>query len=141
MLGVPTCGDDPRGSAPNVRTQRRANERLLAVTWGQECPPRGIEGFARADLDRRRSPAHSPAVIATLAELGVGRRGTVSAVEGGDSISVRLLEMGFVPGTSVKVVKAAPLGDPLEIQLRGYHISLRRLEAQRIALRTSYGVP
>lgn len=73
-------------------------------------------------------------MIATLAELGVGRRGTVSAVEGGDSMSIRLLEMGFVPGTSVKVVKVAPLGDPLEIQLRGYHISLRRLEAQRVRL-------
>ena len=64
----------------------------------------------------------------------MGRRGTVSAVEGGDSMSIRLLEMGFVPGTSVKVVKVAPLGDPLEIQLRGYHISLRRLEAQRVRL-------
>jgi len=49
-------------------------------------------------------------------------------------MSIRLLEMGFVPGTSVKVVKVAPLGDPLEIQLRGYHISLRRLEAQRVRL-------
>lgn len=73
-------------------------------------------------------------MIATLAELGVGHRGTVSTVDGADAMAIRLLEMGFVPGTSLKVVKTAPLGDPLEIQLRGYHISLRRLEAKRIQL-------
>jgi len=74
-------------------------------------------------------------VAATLAGLGVGPRGTVVAVDGDDAMAIRLLEMGFVPETSVRVVKVAPLGDPLEIQVRGYHLSLRRREAARIRLR------
>ncbi|HET6584240.1 MAG TPA: FeoA domain-containing protein [Nannocystaceae bacterium] len=45
---------------------------------------------------------------------------------------VRLAEMGFVAGTPVQLVKVAPLGDPLQFRVRGYHISLRRAEAARI---------
>jgi Fe2+ transport system protein FeoA len=44
--------------------------------------------------------------------------------------------MGFVPGTRVRLVKAAPLGDPLELQVRGYHVSLRLEEARRIRVTT-----
>jgi Fe2+ transport system protein FeoA len=52
-------------------------------------------------------------------------------------MSVRLLEMGFVPGVEVSLVKRAPLGDPLELRLRGYHVSLRRAEARRVELTSS----
>lgn len=65
----------------------------------------------------------------TLAELEVGGRGRVRRVDGGGSMALRLLEMGFVPGVEVAVVKQAPLGDPLELRLRGYHVSLRKAEA------------
>ena len=44
----------------------------------------------------------------------------------------RLLEMGLLPGTSVELVRFAPLGDPVEIKLRNYHLSLRKLEAEKI---------
>lgn len=47
-------------------------------------------------------------------------------------LAIRLLEMGLVPGTTVKLVKLAPLGDPLQFELHGYHLSLRRAEAARI---------
>jgi ferrous iron transport protein A len=47
-----------------------------------------------------------------------------------------LMEMGVVPGAPVRVIKAAPLGDPLEVRVRGYHLALRRTEAQRILVVT-----
>ncbi len=65
----------------------------------------------------------------TLAELEIGQRAIVKDVVGEGRMMVRLLEMGFVPGVSVALVKRAPLGDPLELRLRGYHVSLRRAEA------------
>lgn len=71
----------------------------------------------------------SPRPLASL-ELGVDAR--VRDVAGADSLRLRLLEMGFVPGTVVRVIKRAPFGDPLELQVRGGHISLRAAEAARV---------
>lgn len=65
----------------------------------------------------------------TLDTLAIGGGAEVVGVSGPGSMAVRLLEMGFVPGTRVEVVKVAPLGDPLELRIRGYHLSLRRAEA------------
>jgi len=47
---------------------------------------------------------------------------------------MRLLEMGLIPGTTITLVGKAPLGDPLEYELRGYRLSLRKTEAQRVAI-------
>jgi ferrous iron transport protein A len=69
---------------------------------------------------------------AVLSELGVGTAATVAGVDGDGPVLVRLLEMGFVAGTPVQLVKVAPFGDPLQFRVRGYHISLRRAEAARI---------
>lgn len=68
----------------------------------------------------------------TLDELEVGHRASVRAVTGRGRMSVRLLEMGFVPGVEVALIKRAPLGDPLELRLRGFHVSLRRAEARAV---------
>ncbi|REK10973.1 MAG: iron transporter [Planctomycetota bacterium] len=72
-----------------------------------------------------------------LAELPVGSRGRVRSIVGDDELSVRLLEMGLTPGVEVAVVGTAPLGDPLELELRGYRLSLRRSEAARVELEPS----
>lgn len=72
----------------------------------------------------------------TMDQLAIGEAAAVAEVRGGGAMAVRLLEMGLVPGTRVKLLKRAPLGDPLEFQLRGYHISLRRAEANRIRVET-----
>ncbi len=69
-----------------------------------------------------------------LVDLPLGNRAVVSSVEGSDGISLRLLEMGLVPGVEVKMLGAAPLGDPLEIELRGYRLSLRKSEAARVVV-------
>ena len=70
-------------------------------------------------------------MAASLADLRPGGRARVVAVadaEGG-GLTLRLLEMGFVPGTVVTLIKRAPFADPLEFQVRGCHVSLRAAEA------------
>ena len=69
-----------------------------------------------------------------LADLPIGARARVSEVEGVDELSMRLLEMGLTPGVEVAVVGTAPLGDPLELELRGYRLSVRRSEAARVRI-------
>jgi ferrous iron transport protein A len=49
-------------------------------------------------------------------------------------VARRLMEMGVVPGAPVRVIKAAPLGDPLEVRVRNYHLALRRNEAQTVSV-------
>jgi ferrous iron transport protein A len=66
--------------------------------------------------------------------LREGQQGRVLGVIGTDEISQRLLEMGLTPGTSVRMLGTAPLGDPLELELRGYRLSVRIAEAQRVEL-------
>jgi ferrous iron transport protein A len=70
--------------------------------------------------------------VTSLASLPVGARGTVARIEGSDEISVRLLEMGLTPGTELAILGVAPLGDPLELEVRGYRLSIRRAEAARV---------
>ena len=75
----------------------------------------------------------SPATC-TLNKLGIGCRGSVFAVGGDADIRRRLLEMGFCNGASVEVIRRAPLGDPIEFRLRGYHLSLREEQARHVAV-------
>ena len=77
--------------------------------------------------------------MTTVADLGVGARGMVASIEGVDDISMRLLEMGITPGVEVQVIGKAILGDPIELQLRGYRLSVRMSEARRIRLESNPG--
>ena len=81
----------------------------------------------------RRS--HSPKDELALADLAPGAAGVVQAVDARSPIGRRLLDLGFVPQTRVHVVRRAPLGDPLEFELRGTRLCLRRTEAARILVR------
>jgi ferrous iron transport protein A len=67
-----------------------------------------------------------------LTNLPIGTTATVIAVNGNNAITRRLMEMGIVPGVSVRVVKSAPFGDPLEIRVRGYNLAMRKSEADSI---------
>jgi ferrous iron transport protein A len=80
------------------------------------------------------APQATLAPTMTLAQLTIGRTAKVRALAGTDSISARLLEMGLIPGTTITLIGKAPLGDPLEFELRGYRLSLRKSEAQRVAI-------
>ena len=68
----------------------------------------------------------------TLKELSVGKSGRVLKVGGEKALRRRLLDMGITPRTLVTVKKAAPLGDPIELLLRGYVLSLRLDDAGQI---------
>lgn len=70
----------------------------------------------------------------TLAALPVGAKATVKNIKGESAVARRLMEMGVVPGVSVRVVKTAPFGCPLEIKVRGYNLAIRRSEAQTIEI-------
>jgi ferrous iron transport protein A len=72
--------------------------------------------------------------MASLDQLKRGQRATVTALHGDDAIVQRLLEMGLLEGEEIEVLGFAPLGDPMEIRLRDYRLSLRRSEAARITV-------
>lgn len=71
----------------------------------------------------------------TLDQLQVGQRGIVEALEGTDALVQRLYEMGLLEGETIEVLGFAPLGDPMEIRLQDYRLSLRRNEASRVQVR------
>jgi len=69
---------------------------------------------------------------ALLSILEPGSQAVVRQVKGDPSAVRRLMELGLVPGTSIELVRRAPMGDPLELRVRGAHFSIRRTEAERI---------
>ncbi len=70
----------------------------------------------------------------TLNDLKIGRSGVITAVGGDGALRRRLLDMGLTPKTRVMVRKVAPLGDPIELHLRGYELTLRREDAKNIEI-------
>ena len=70
----------------------------------------------------------------TLRNVGVGQTVTVSKITGVGAIKRRIMDMGLTKGTSVYVRKVAPLGDPIEVTVRGYELSLRKADAELIAV-------
>ena len=68
----------------------------------------------------------------TLRNVGVGQTVTVSKITGVGASKRRIMDMGLTKGTSVYVRKVAPLGDPIEVTVRGYELSLRKADAELI---------
>src|SRR5215203_6031196 len=81
----------------------------------------------------KRAEGFAPAAV-SLDALEAGQHARVLAVRGSGAVARRLMEMGVVPGAPVRVIKAAPLGDPLEVRVRNYHLALRRSEAQTVSV-------
>ena len=71
----------------------------------------------------------------SLLDLPVGEHAEIASIDCERRLSRRLMEMGVLPGTRVRVVRVAPLGDPIELRVRNYSLSVRRAEAARIAVR------
>jgi len=67
-----------------------------------------------------------------LSELEPGEKGIISRVVGDRDIRRRLLDMGLTKGTEIVVVRKAPLGDPIELLLKGYNLSLRKRECENV---------
>lgn len=93
---------------------------------------RGAQGAeSRMTLGRTRGRVRSNVA---LAELKPGEQGTVQCLLGSTQGRLRLMEMGMTPGVRIEVLRTAAFGGPIEVQIRGYHLSLRRDEAEAVWL-------
>lgn len=72
----------------------------------------------------------------TLDQLPIGQEAVITVVGGEGALRLRLLDMGLIPKTRVIVRKTAPMGDPIEIRLRGYELTIRKEEAEKIEVET-----
>jgi Fe2+ transport system protein FeoA len=75
--------------------------------------------------------------MTSLAQLGVGQSAKVVQLSRNGEIAQRLMEMGVTPGVQIRFIGSAPLGDPLEYELRGYKLCMRRTEAEQIEVEAS----
>jgi ferrous iron transport protein A len=108
----------------------------------QDCEHRSCRFLTRAFALGRPVPTRcrkwcpAAAAIVSLDQLGRGQTGRILRVGGPLSTRRRLLELGIVRGETITLMRAAPLGDPLEFVIKGYHLSLRRREAATITVET-----
>lgn len=72
-----------------------------------------------------------------LSDLSVGSAAIVREMPKQGSAFLRLREMGLLPGTSIQLIRTAPMGDPIEIKVRGYHLTLRKTEADHVVVEPS----
>lgn len=133
-------------------------QRFLEFVEFVECCPRGgakwIKGFSHY-CDRDKAMGHcercvelvldevrskkmpktaDEQAVVTLASLKPGERAAIRKITGAGGIRRRLLDMGATAGTIVEVERVAPLGDPIEVKIKGYHLTLRKEEARRIVV-------
>jgi Fe2+ transport system protein FeoA len=73
--------------------------------------------------------------IDTAADLVPGEKASIVKVSGKAHLKRRLLDMGVVAGSSIEMVRHAPLGDPIDVKIKGYHLSLRKSEARYITVK------
>lgn len=71
----------------------------------------------------------------TINDLKIGQSGVIHQVGGEGALRLRFLDMGLIPGTRVTLRKVAPMGDPIQIQVRGYELTIRREDAAKITLK------
>lgn len=71
-------------------------------------------------------------MIQKLSELKTGDEGVIANVVGGGPVVRRIVDMGMVIGARIKILRRAPLGDPIEFEVKGYNISLRKSEAEHV---------
>ena len=72
--------------------------------------------------------------MSTLKETKCGQTVTVTRIKGEGAVKRRIMEMGITKGTEIHVRKVAPLGDPIEVSVRGYELSLRKADAEKISV-------
>jgi ferrous iron transport protein A len=74
----------------------------------------------------------SEARCMTLDKLPIGKDAKITAVGGQGTLRLRLLDMGLIPGTRLKITRIAPMGDPVELLIRGYRLSIRLADAKTV---------
>ena len=71
----------------------------------------------------------------TVKDLSVGETGSIAKIGTVGALKQRFMDMGITKGTEIKIIKIAPLGDPIEIELRGYNLSIRKEDAENILIK------
>jgi len=121
----------PRGGREWIERFRTFCEKGALSKACERCLDACLRAMRRAVKKDRTKPAN-PSDKARLSDLAPGEKGRVLKVGGVGAIRKRLVEMGVVTGTIVEVEKLAPLGDPIDVKVKGYHLSLRKEEAAGI---------
>ncbi|MFH2002734.1 MAG: FeoA family protein, partial [Planctomycetota bacterium] len=86
------------------------------------------------EKEKKRSKGGKTKMAVSLKELKPGERAKIVKIKGRSEANKRIADMGVTPGTMVEVERVAPLGDPIEIKVKGYHLSLRKEEAAGITV-------
>lgn len=71
----------------------------------------------------------------SLKDLKPGEKGEIASFKGAGAVRKRLLDMGIVKGEMIEMEKVAPLGDPIQVKIKGYHLTLRKSEAESVMVR------
>ncbi len=98
------------------------------------CMELCLDDFQKKQVDDQRGEAGKKMTATSLDKMKPGQKGKIVRVRGAGAVSRRLVDMGVVRGTTVEVIKVAPLGDPIEVKLKGYNLSLRKEEATGISV-------
>ncbi|OGV70596.1 MAG: hypothetical protein A3K19_06535 [Lentisphaerae bacterium RIFOXYB12_FULL_65_16] len=119
----------PRGGAKWIRGYEHSCDSDPTRDKCERCMEIALQEFRAG-----RNTAREETFTMTLDKLRSGQRARIHRVGRADPVTRRLVDMGVVPGTAVEVVKVAPLGDPIEIKVKGYSLTLRKEEAATITV-------
>lgn len=106
---------------------------------GKDSEPPGVNSNNNEEIVRMEITEKTNVEQQTLDKMKIGQKGTVVSVGGKGPIKQRMMDMGLVPGSEVEVIRVAPLGDPIEVNLKGYNLSLRRAEAKAVQVEVKSG--
>lgn len=97
----------------------------------EQCLQRTLDDFRKKSAKMDADADHTT----TLAAMERGDKASIVKITGSGTVRRRLLDMGATAGTMVEVERIAPLGDPIEVKIKGYHLTLRKEEAKRISVK------
>lgn len=123
----------PRGGRQWMECFRTFCEKGPTSEECERCVESCLKAIRQARRNQKSQAGESPANI-PLSLLEPGKKGSVVKVGGRGAIRKKIVEMGIVPGTTIEVEKLAPLGDPMDLKVKGYHLSLRKEEAAGILI-------
>jgi DtxR family transcriptional regulator, Mn-dependent transcriptional regulator len=129
---VNTCGLDIRQKFEQYRKNLESSDSVDPCP-DFNCGQRDVSGHGMT-RGRRHHRHRRWGQVKTLTMLKPGERGRVARIQAPSSIRQRLIDMGVLPNVELIMERVAPLGDPIEIKLRGYHLSLRKEEANSIIM-------
>lgn len=120
----------PRGGVKWVAGFGYHCDREASPETCERCMERSLEDFRK--LNKEKIQGKPMATASSLKTLKRGQRGKVLKIDSRSETNKRIVEMGVTPGTIIEVERVAPLGDPIDIRVKGYHLTLRKSEAEGI---------